>query len=120
MRIIRPPEVPKEVQHQRLFIGESAMQPLIERGMSKSFWSCLRHWAPGARAKFHTHSSDQILIVTQGKGFVTTDKERATVGVGDFVLIPAGEKHWHGANKDEEFAYIQIQTQDSKTIQIED
>ncbi len=120
MRIIRPSQVPREVQHQRLFIGESAMQPLLEKGVSRSFWSCLRHWAPGARAKFHTHSSDQILIVTEGRGIVTTEKETSTVGIGDFVLIPAEEKHWHGATSDSAFAYIQIQTQDSKTVQLED
>jgi quercetin dioxygenase-like cupin family protein len=67
-------------------------------------------------AKFHTHSSDQILIVTEGSEIVSTEKERATIGVGDFVLIPAEEKHWHGATADSEFAYIQIQAQDSKTI----
>ena len=96
------------------------MQPLINKGESKSFWSCLRHWAPGARAKFHTHSSDQILIVTEGEGFVTTDKKKAKIGVGDFVFIPAGEKHWHGADKTGEFAYIQIQSGDSNTVQLED
>ncbi len=120
MKIIRPSEIPGEVQHQRLFIGESTMQHLIDKGESKTFWSCLRHWGPGTRAKFHAHSSDQLLVVTEGRGFITTEKDKVTVVPGEIVLIPAGEKHWHGATKDLKFAYIQIQGADSQTTQYED
>jgi quercetin dioxygenase-like cupin family protein len=35
-------------------------------------------FAPGARNKLHTHSTEQILIVTEGKGIIATkDQERA-------------------------------------------
>ena len=93
MKIIRPSEIPKEVQKRSLFIGESAMQSLITREMGETFWSCLRHWAPGARSKFHAHTSDQIMIVTEGRGMVTTEKETAELGPGEIVFIPAREKH---------------------------
>lgn len=120
MKLLRPSEIPAEVQHRKLFVGESSMQPLINRGTSKNFWSCLRHWAPHTRAKFHAHSSDQILIVTEGKGIVTTDREQISVGVHDIILIPAEEKHWHGATEDSSFAYVQIQAQDSESTQLEE
>jgi mannose-6-phosphate isomerase-like protein (cupin superfamily) len=119
MKIIRPSEIPAEVQHQALFIGESSMQSLIDKGMSKDFWSCLRHWEPGNRAKFHAHSSDQMIIVTEGKGMMVTEKEAFTVTPGEIVFIPAGEKHWHGATKDTGVAYIQIQAGESQTTQFE-
>ncbi|MFC1899390.1 cupin domain-containing protein [Chloroflexota bacterium] len=118
--MLRPSEIPAEVQHRGLFIGESSMQPLINKGTSKNFWSCLRHWEPKTRAKFHSHSSDQILIVTEGSGIITTDKEQISVGIHDIILIPAEEKHWHGATEDSPFTYVQIQAQDSVTTQLEE
>jgi mannose-6-phosphate isomerase-like protein (cupin superfamily) len=119
MRILRPSEIPAEVQHQPLFIGESSMQPLIDKGISQDFWSCLRHWSPGTRAKLHAHSSDQLIIITGGKGLMTTEKEAVAVVTGEIVFIPAGEKHWHGATKEMGVAYIQIQSGDSQTTQFE-
>lgn len=111
MKIIRPSEIPKEVQHRPLFIGEVAVQALITQEMGETFLSSLRHWAPGARAKFH---------ITEGRGMITSEKETAAVGIGEIVFIPTGEKHWHGATKDSSFAYIDIRARDSITTQIED
>ncbi len=119
MKIIKPSEIPKEVQHQPLFIGESVMQSLIDKGMSKDFWSCLRSWPAGARAKFHSHSSDQLIFVTEGKGSMATEEGIEIVHPGEIVFIPAGEKHWHGATKDSAVSYIQIQAGESQTTQLE-
>jgi mannose-6-phosphate isomerase-like protein (cupin superfamily) len=119
MKILRPSEIPAEVQHQALFVGESSMQHLIDKGMSKDFWSCLRHWAPGMRAKFHAHTSDQLIIVVEGMGTMATEKEAVTVKAGEIVFIPAGEKHWHGATQNAGIAYIQIQSGTSQVTQYE-
>ena len=62
----------------------------------------------GTRLKFHAHDSEQILIVTAGRGIVATEQEEVAVVPGDVVFIPAGEKHWHGATKDSEFSHIFI------------
>ncbi|MEJ2135424.1 MAG: cupin domain-containing protein [Desulfofustis sp.] len=75
----------------------------------------------GVRNKFHMHESDQILIVTSGKGIVATEHEQRTVTVGDVILFPKGEKHWHGACEDSEFAHIFItKTGGQNYIQLED
>jgi quercetin dioxygenase-like cupin family protein len=66
------------------------------------------NFSAGARNKFHTHSSDQVLIVTAGTGIVATDDGESIVNVGDLVHIPAGEKHWHGATKDSDFSHISL------------
>jgi 4-carboxymuconolactone decarboxylase len=53
---------------------------------------------PGARSAWHIHPLGQILIVTDGIGWV--QQWGAPVQVirkGDVVWIPAGVKHWHGA-----------------------
>ncbi len=51
----------------------------------------------GARNKLHAHTTDQILIVTAGRGIVANEHEEREIEAGDIVHIPAGERHWHGA-----------------------
>lgn len=51
----------------------------------------------GARNRLHSHTTDQILIVTAGLGIVATEREEREIGPGDVAFIPAGERHWHGA-----------------------
>jgi len=70
--------------------------------------------------KFHAHDHEQILIVTAGRGIVATEQEERVVKTGDVVLIPAGEKHWHGATEDSEFSHIYITNRESKLTQLED
>jgi quercetin dioxygenase-like cupin family protein len=48
---------------------------------------------PGARNKIHTHSREQVLFVTEGRGIVATENEEVEVTKGDIILIPAYEKH---------------------------
>lgn len=74
----------------------------------------------GTRLKFHAHDSEQILIVTAGRGIVATEQEEVAVVPGDVVFIPAGEKHWHGATKDSEFSHIFIYRRGSQYTQLED
>ncbi|MBK6615429.1 cupin domain-containing protein [Ottowia sp.] len=55
-------------------------------------------FAPGARTAWHTHPVGQLLIVTDGKGWVQEDGQpRREIQAADVVWISAGVKHWHGA-----------------------
>lgn len=55
-------------------------------------------FAPGARTAWHTHPVGQLLIVTDGKGWVQEDGQpKREIKAGDVVWIEAGVKHWHGA-----------------------
>jgi len=51
----------------------------------------------GARNRLHSHTTDQILIVTAGLGLVATEREEREIAPGDVAFIPARERHWHGA-----------------------
>ena len=54
---------------------------------------------PGARTAWHTHPKGQILIVTAGAGRVQREGGPIEeIRPGDVVLIPPGEKHWHGSS----------------------
>ena len=65
-------------------------------------------FVPGARNRLHTHSTEQILIVTEGKGIVATKSQEHMVTPGMIVLVSPGKEHWHGATKDSSFAHVSI------------
>jgi len=62
----------------------------------------------GARNRLHSHTTDQILIVTAGLGTVATELEERQIGPGDVAFIPAGERHWHGARPGEDLTHWAI------------
>jgi quercetin dioxygenase-like cupin family protein len=65
---------------------------------------------PGCRTHWHTHPAGQILIVTEGKGYIQKKGEPVQVILpGDVVTILANEEHWHGATPDSLFTHIAIQ-----------
>ncbi len=65
---------------------------------------------PSSRNHWHTHPVGQILIVTEGKGYVQKKGEPIQPLLpGDVVTILAKEIHWHGATHDGIFTHIAIQ-----------
>ena len=119
MHVVKMKDVSKAPFVTPLFTSEEVtIQPLIPEGGDYNM--NVVNFGRGVRNKFHIHGSDQILIVTAGKGIVATEKEQRVVSVGEIILFPAGEKHWHGATDDSEFSHIYITKSDSKTTQIEE
>ncbi len=74
----------------------------------------------GIANKFHTHNHDQILVVTEGKGFIQTKTERQEIVVGDVVLIKAGEVHKHGAIPGHTMTHISITPPQTSIDQVEE
>ena len=106
MYIVNTNEVPKESIARPMFNGPVWAKPLAPEG---SHYNCrVIIFGKGVRNKFHAHESDQILIVTSGRGIVATESEQREVGRGDVIFFSAGEKHWHGATADSEFAHIYV------------
>ena len=95
-------------------------QPILDPGDSQNFNFAIVAFDAGSRNKFHIHSGDQILVITEGTGKVANDAEVLTVNEGDVVLIPAGENHWHGAPDNTSMAHITITVAGSQTTQTED
>ncbi len=93
--------------------GKVTGQAIIGGGTSKNFNKVT--FAAGAKNHFHTHTSDQILFVTDGRGYVAAESEQLEITEGDAAFIPAGEKHWHGATDDSDFSHISLTAPDSQT-----
>lgn len=119
MKVVKIDETPKVPAVDPLFTGPVTMQ-FIVKGLSQQFLIQQVNFSKSVRNKFHTHNTDQILIVTEGKGIVATDNEKITVGPGDVIFFPAGEKHWHGAAEGHTFSHLYVVSPDTDMTQLED
>lgn len=120
MRVFKTSQIAKEPKTEQIFTGPVTMQTIIGPDQSDRFVVRQVNFNQGVRNKLHSHDIEQVLIVTEGKGIVATEKEKIDVVPGDIVFIPAGEKHWHGAAEGSTFSHLYVMSPDSKTIQIED
>ncbi|GLY40109.1 cupin [Amycolatopsis sp. NBRC 101858] len=67
-------------------------------------------FAPGARTRWHRHPLGQVLVVTDGTGYVQRRGGPAQlVRPGDTVRVAAGEWHWHGATDTSAMTHLAIE-----------
>lgn len=66
------------------------------------------NFSPGARNIMHSHTFDQVLYVTSGMGILANAQGENHVTPGTVIMIPAGERHWHGATQDSAFSHIAV------------
>ena len=119
MKIVKMNQVKKKPFESPIFTGtDVTIQELLTD--SREYRVNIVNFGKGVRNKFHSHSTEQILIITAGKGVVATADEETEVTAGDIVLIPAEEKHWHGATRDSEFSHIYVMRKDSVLKQLEE
>lgn len=63
----------------------------------------------GARARPHTHDSDQLIFYVSGEGAVAVDGEAdVAVPAGTFVVLRQGVPHMHGASTAGPAAHLSI------------
>ncbi|HSL99918.1 MAG TPA: cupin domain-containing protein [Candidatus Limnocylindria bacterium] len=119
MKIVSMNDVSREPFPNPIFTGPDVTRQLLMPD-SKEFSMNVINFGKGVRNKFHAHDSEQILIVTSGEGIVATEQEERVVTKGDIILIPPGEKHWHGATRDSGFSHIYVSRLGSKLTQLEE
>jgi quercetin dioxygenase-like cupin family protein len=66
--------------------------------------------SPGGVTPPHVHVGGQVMVVTDGHGFVDSGGERVEVIQGDVIICPPGELHTHGALDDHSFSHITVTT----------
>lgn len=91
-----------------LFVGEVDSQIVVGEDRSSELRLTEVTFKNGARNKLHTHTTDQVLLVTAGEGIVANEHEERRVGPGDLAFIPAGERHWHGAQAGKDMTHWSI------------
>jgi quercetin dioxygenase-like cupin family protein len=89
--------------------GPVNRRPLLDVKETGGFGAALVTFNPGAKLNFHTHDSEQILYVTEGKGIIATKDKKYVITPGCIVFIPAGEVHMHGATEKTSLTHVAIQ-----------
>jgi 4-carboxymuconolactone decarboxylase len=109
MKVIKTGELEAQESTSKIFRGRVSIQRITGEDNGDILVSVI-NFSRGAVNVFHTHTFNQILYVIGGKGIVATEKESVTVTPGTWIIIPAGERHSHGATKDSVFSHISIRT----------
>ncbi len=91
-----------------MFIGDVLTQNLITDTEAPALRVTAVTFEDGARNRWHTHSTEQALIVTSGSGIVATAQEEYSVEPGDVILIDPNEVHWHGAQPGTSMTHLAI------------
>ena len=92
------------------FVGQSYLNMLSTQGVAIGNVT----FAPGCRNNWHIHHASkgggQILLCTGGRGWYQEEGQPArALRAGDVVHIPAGVKHWHGAEADSWFIHLPVE-----------
>lgn len=107
MQITRRGTVPTKRAPASYFTGTVWQDPIVETPGPARLRATLVTFEPGARTVWHTHPLGQTLYVTAGTGRCQTrGGPIQTIGAGDVVWIPPGEKHWHGAGPDTMMSHL--------------
>jgi quercetin dioxygenase-like cupin family protein len=93
-----------------LLEGEVHFQPVVGEGVAELFRAIHVSFRPGARTRWHRHSSDQLLVITAGCGIVADEAGEREVRPGDVVFVPRETRHWHGAGADSDMSHLSITT----------
>ena len=108
MQVVKISDIKAEESTNEIFRGGKVSIQQIVGESTDELRVILVNFSPGAVNVFHSHTFDQVLYVTEGKGIVATEDEEVTVTPGTIILFPAGEKHWHGATKDTAFSHLAV------------
>jgi quercetin dioxygenase-like cupin family protein len=91
------------------FTGTVRRDPLFQAPNPARVICGSNTFEPGSRTAWHTHPLGQILIVTDGCGWVQSwGGSVEEIRPGDVVWFAPGEKHWHGATPKTAMTHIAI------------
>ena len=94
------------------FVGQSYLNPLTDP--AETVFIANVTFEPGCRNNWHIHHATsgggQILVCVDGAGWYQEEgKPARALGPGDVVSIPAGVKHWHGAQAGSWFSHLAVE-----------
>ena len=117
MKLVRQDRSEAQPNSSPIFVGTVRTQNLVAEGEADLLRVTAVTFEDGARNRWHAHTTDQVLVVTEGRGIVATEERELRVGPGDVVLIPAGQRHWHGAEPGEMLTHLSILTPGQMTVE---
>ena len=92
------------------FTGPARVRSLFDAKAPSHATGGVVIFQPNARSVWHTHPLGQVLVVTEGEGWVQAwGMPVQVMHKGDVVWVPAGVKHWHGASPTSSVTHIAFQ-----------
>lgn len=91
-----------------IFLGDVSMQNLVTDQDAPMLRVTSVVFDDGARNRWHTHTTEQVLVITSGSGTVATRQEELHVEPGDVILIEPNEEHWHGAQAGTSMTHLAV------------
>ncbi|HWV24654.1 MAG TPA: cupin domain-containing protein [Thermomicrobiales bacterium] len=91
-----------------MFTGQVLMQNLVAEGDVPSLRVTSVTFVDGCRNIWHTHTTEQVLIVTDGVGIVANEDGEREIVPGDVAVIQPNERHWHGAKEGHDMTHLSI------------
>ena len=116
MQLVSLNELTPDWSGGEIFVGKVGRQSIVTDQMASLVRVAAITFSPGAKTKLHTHTHDQVLYCIAGKGILESEAESYVVSPGMAVLVPSGERHWHGATEDTFFTHLSITTQGQTEI----
>lgn len=109
MHVIDPAKRSPERANAPIFQGEVHTINLVDGQQGARQLRLLTvTFAPGARTRWHYHTHEQVLLITEGRGIVADEYEEHHVTPGQVVYVSPQEKHWHGGEHDHAMTHISI------------
>jgi quercetin dioxygenase-like cupin family protein len=91
------------------FIGDVDVYSVSESLGTEQTRIRLVRFTPGSRTRPHRHSNDQLLFFMDGPGIIAVDGgEDQRIEPGEFVLLPGGTMHMHGATEEGPTSHISM------------
>jgi quercetin dioxygenase-like cupin family protein len=116
MHVIRGSDTNLQRADRPIFTGEVHAHTYVDDQIGEHLRLTLVRFRPGGRTTWHRHEFEQGLVIVEGRGIVATEAGEVEVEPGDIVIIPAGEKHWHGGTDETAMAHISITTPGETTV----
>lgn len=108
IQITRPDTSPRTAPATSI-TGSATISSSINSSEAAALKGATVTFQPGARTLWHTHPLGQLLIVTQGTGWIQAAGEPVRViHAGDSVWIPPNVRHWHGATRTTGMTHVGI------------
>jgi quercetin dioxygenase-like cupin family protein len=109
MQIFRHASSPLRPADSASFVGPAQTKLLASHEEGETVHLYRVEFAEGARTNWHTHSGPQWLFVIDGTIRIQKWGEAPQeAAAGDAIVIPPGEKHWHGASPGTKGAHLAI------------
>ncbi|BBF99685.1 MULTISPECIES: cupin domain-containing protein [Pseudonocardia] len=104
------PDVPEiDCSDQPMFVGRVRARFARPGGRAGDLTVLATTFDPGAGTVWHSHDTDQVLVLTAGAGLVDYDDgDTVPLTAGDTVVVDRGRRHRHLADAAEGMTHLSV------------